>query len=322
LASESNAEPVDGTLYSADAKFGSGTGPSSTIFALAKGDINNVTVTNLTRGTTYVATAYEYNENIAGTKTDYNPTGAQVQFTTLKDQAITVTNPGAKAMGETPFAITASSTSGLPIAFTAVTANVVIDAGKVVLRAPGPAKVKSSQPGNEDYSPAEDVEITFCVNPPQPAIVIQKPDGKYLLTSSSETNNQWLLNGTEIAGATGNTLEPPVDGVYSVKVDFSGCSATSVPTSNLITGIEDVDQNVVVHPNPAKEVVIIQTGPFAIKSTDVLFTDATGRQHFFNGRQEGNNRLAVNVASTLIRGLYVIEVQTNIGAVRKKIMID
>jgi predicted extracellular nuclease len=81
--------------------------------------------------------------------------------------------------------------------------------------------------------------ITVTINPPPatPTITPSGPTtfctgGSVTLTSSSATGNQWLLNGSPIGGATGQTYPPTASGDYSVKVtDGNGCSATSAITT-------------------------------------------------------------------------------------------
>ncbi len=51
--------------------------------------------------------------------------------------------------------------------------------------------------------------------------------GNTVLTSSATAGNQWLLNGSPVAGATNQTLAVTAAGSYSVSVTENGCSATS-----------------------------------------------------------------------------------------------
>jgi hypothetical protein len=73
------------------------------------------------------------------------------------------------------------------------------------------------------------------------------------LTSSSATGNQWYLNGTLIAGATGQTYTPTVNGVYTVKVTSNGCtSAASAGTTINGVGIEELNVYALsIYPNPS-----------------------------------------------------------------------
>lgn len=97
--------------------------------------------------------------------------------------------------------------------------------------------------------------------PPVPTINIQGTDGiseEVQLISSSALGNQWLRNGEEIPGATGQSLEITQSGNYEVKVTASsGCTATSettVITSNASGEIRSGNPSM-LFPNPATDQV-------------------------------------------------------------------
>jgi uncharacterized alpha/beta hydrolase family protein len=75
--------------------------------------------------------------------------------------------------------------------------------------------------------------ITTAVQPkPEKPVVVQdiQPD-KLTLTSSSSENNQWLLNGKVINGATEQDYIPTEYGNYTVQFTSDGCSSLSEVTS-------------------------------------------------------------------------------------------
>ncbi|RAW01343.1 fibronectin type III domain-containing protein [Pseudochryseolinea flava] len=93
--------------------------------------------------------------------------------------------------------------------------------------------------------PAEST-ITYTKTP---AVSI---DGNKLV-SSANTNNQWLLDGQVIAGATQTTFEPTVSGEYSVSVIGANCSVTSEAIIFMVTDIESLgNESVVLYPNPIR----------------------------------------------------------------------
>ena len=81
--------------------------------------------------------------------------------------------------------------------------------------------------------------------PPIPTISVQGIDGvstEVSLRSSSTTGNQWLRNGEEISGATGQSLEITQPGTYQVRVTdllepafISATTVTSQPEVSLLT---------------------------------------------------------------------------------------
>jgi hypothetical protein len=90
--------------------------------------------------------------------------------------------------------------------------------------------------------------VTIKVNPipSKPTITIEG----YGLSSSSLTNNQWLLNGIEIKDSTGQFLRGIGAGAYTVRVTVNGCSAESEVM--LITGTDPYSANssTILYPNP------------------------------------------------------------------------
>ncbi|WP_276373558.1 T9SS type A sorting domain-containing protein [Chryseolinea sp. H1M3-3] len=75
-----------------------------------------------------------------------------------------------------------------------------------------------------------------------------------ILTSGSETGNQWYLNDELIEGATSNTLEALEPGLYTVQVNSGACSKRA---SLEITGMEG-EIAVNIYPNPTQNKVFIR----------------------------------------------------------------
>ncbi len=145
--------------------------------------------------------------------------------------------------------------------------------------APVPA---TSTVGSVDYYVSQTVNgcesqrarITVTVNPApsQPTISGNNtfcPGGSTVLTSSSATGNQWLLNGNPIGGATNQTLNVTAAGNYSV-VTQTSCSATSATVS--------VTESTLATPT------ISGNNTFCAGSSTTLTTSATtGIQWLLNG---------------------------------------
>lgn len=99
--------------------------------------------------------------------------------------------------------------------------------------------------------------------PPVPTISVQGIDGistEVSLWSSSTNGNQWLRNGEEISGATGQSLEITQPGTYQVRVTgSSGC--TSISATTVITSQPEVSLlDIKLYPNPAEDRVKIGFG--------------------------------------------------------------
>ena len=96
-------------------------------------------------------------------------------------------------------------------------------------------------------APSSPVAIT--VNPlPTPTISVANDT---LLTSSSQTGNQWFVDGKIIAGATSKYHIAKVDGKYTVEVTENGCTGTSPAVTVSTVGLDQLkDMNFVIYPNP------------------------------------------------------------------------
>lgn len=109
--------------------------------------------------------------------------------------------------------------------------------------------------------------FTVCSIPPKPTITAEGG----LLTSSSDTGNQWFQNGTEIAGATDQAYTAADPGSYTVLITVNGCSSLSDPTT--ITGMEGTISSLLrIFPNPTGGSVTIELDSFSPGATAELFT--------------------------------------------------
>src|SRR6185503_13341676 len=84
-------------------------------------------------------------------------------FTVAKvGQTITFGALPARAFGDPDFAVTATASSGLPVAF-AASGNCTVAGSTVHLTAIGSCTVTASQPGNASFNAAADVPQTFAI---------------------------------------------------------------------------------------------------------------------------------------------------------------
>ncbi|MCX7769362.1 MAG: PKD domain-containing protein, partial [Flavobacteriales bacterium] len=148
--------------------------------------------------------------------------------------------------------------------------------------------------------------ITVHPNPAQP-VITQVGNA---LQSSYPTGNQWSLNGTPIAGATGATYQPSVSGNYTVTyTDGNGCSSTSDPYNFQFTGLghaEEAGFFAGVFPVPAEHLLYVRlSGPIHWPIRAVI-QDATGRILRTLNLNATNTALQVG---DLASGAYVLTLQ-------------
>ena len=80
------------------------------------------------------------------------------------------------------------------------------------------------------------------------------------LISSSCCGNQWYLNGAIIPGATGQTYQVLVSGLYHVVVTLNGCSSEPSEAVDIIVGVpENNTATFRLYPNPATDQINIHT---------------------------------------------------------------
>jgi hypothetical protein len=175
--------------------------------------------------------------------------------------------------------------------------------------------------------PASQGKNRFQINIPsgtqeEPVISVKED----VLTSNISSGNQWLLNGEEIEGATGDTYVPQMSGAYSLRVTLDGCSRTSqsVNITVTVTGIyENKNQNVSFFPNPASDFISIRLDANPPSRIYYTITNAIGSQ-VGNGEIEGSKMMdgaAIDVRK-LPSGVYFVNLRANGWSVQKKFVVD
>jgi hypothetical protein len=157
----------------------------------------------------------------------------------LKDnQTISFTAIPDKTVGDAPFALTATATSSLVVAFTADSDRVTINGNTATIVKAGRTIIKANQGGNDSFNAAPEVTRSFCIKPAKPIVtVIGKNVETIILTSNTETGNKWFLNGTVIPSATNATLPVTAPGIYKLQVTIDGCASEfSADVPLIVTG--------------------------------------------------------------------------------------
>ncbi len=174
-------------------------------------------------------------------------------------QTITFGSLSDKATNDAPFTVNATASSGLAVTFSIFSGPATISGNTVTLTgATGTVVVRASQAGDANYNAAADVDQSFNVLAGVAAPVItNQPVSQSVVVGSSVSfsvgatgtslSYQWLVNGTNIAGANGSSLViNPVHlgdaGVYSVVVSNSaGIAVSSNATLTVTTVTNDID---------------------------------------------------------------------------------
>jgi hypothetical protein len=249
---------------------------------------------------------------------NYNAAAAVEQSFTVAqgNQTISFEPLPDKAFGDAAFAITATATSGLPVAFEVVSGPATVTGSTIILTGVGVVTVRASQAGNDTYSAAPAVEQSFCILPGKPVITASG----IVLSSSSAAGNQWLLNGEVISGATGQTFIASSQGQYTVSVTGScgGPVVSEAFTISVSATESPISSEVILYPNPAVEKVVLEL-PQGVQWQRARIV-ALGGTAVSHKQGNGANRV-VFATGTLAKGTYIVEVQTSKGLIQKKFMV-
>ncbi len=147
--------------------------------------------------------------------------------------------------------------------------------------------------------------ISLDLNPvfvPQVSIITE---GSKIYVDAAGIAYQWYLNNQLIAGATGDTLTPTVNGQYSILVTFdTGCKAFSLPVNVVISATSNpayIPLN--VYPVPATDQLFISgiNGEYTYTILDLLGKRITSDKGFEKNIQIGY----------LTQGMYILRVEKN-----------
>jgi hypothetical protein len=224
-----------------------------------------------------------------------------------------------KTLGDLPFSIYATATSGLPVTISTTSQKINLSGQTVALLEAGRVTIHASQSGNEYYDDAPTIEATFCINPEKP-IITASSNGTAtpVIESSSSSGNQWFLNSIAIAND-----QPVIDvkegGVYTVSVTHDNCtSELSDPVSMIVTGInEEFSGSVVVFPNPTTTKLRLELPESTVPSITIIDTKGVTKEVI---RVQDRLREVEIDVSEYAAGPYILLVKSN-GLVFRQMFI-
>jgi len=196
-------------------------------------------------------------------------------FTVAKaSQTITFAALSGKTYGASPFAVSATASSGLPVAFSSTTTAVcTVSSATVTIVAVGTCTVRASQAGNTNYNAAPNVNRSFAVAKASQTISFAAlPNVPYSLqpialgaTSTSGLVVSFVSTTTTTCTVSGAALTLVRVGTCSVRASQSGNgnynAATSVTRS---FAIQKASQTITFASIPDKS---LSDPPFAITAT-------------------------------------------------------
>ncbi|HBB94851.1 MAG TPA: hypothetical protein DC054_05620 [Blastocatellia bacterium] len=164
-------------------------------------------------------------------------TSSPVNVTVAKlDQTITFDPISDKTYGDTPFTISASASSGLPVTFSVLSGPATISGSTVTITGRGPVTVQAAQGGDENYNAAANVNCSFAVAKASARIALSNLSQTYDGTAKpvTATTNPTGLNGVSIT-YNGSPSAPTSTGSYSVVASLANDNYTAADANGTLT---------------------------------------------------------------------------------------
>jgi uncharacterized Zn-binding protein involved in type VI secretion len=143
-------------------------------------------------------------------------------------QTISFNAPADKTYGAVPFAVSASSASGLPVSFAIQTGPATVSGSTITINGAGSVMVRASQGGNSNFDAAADVDRTF--NVAQAAATIALSNLAHTFDGSAKTATA-ITNPTGLSGVSitynGSSAAPTSAGSYTVIASLTNTNYTA-----------------------------------------------------------------------------------------------
>jgi hypothetical protein len=140
------------------------------------------------------------------------------------NQTITFGPLSNRALGEPPFGVGATASSGLPVSFGILSGPATVTGTNVTITGTGAVTVRASQSGNANYNAAPNVDQPFTVFSP-PSVNPSLSGTNLLLTWSTNVPGFTVLTTTNLANSNSWTVVSPgpfiVSGQYTVTNSFT-----------------------------------------------------------------------------------------------------
>lgn len=242
-------------------------------------------------GTIYLDNIYFYNELLLASQT--------ITFEALAD----------KRVGDDPFTLNATVTSGLDVVFSSTSNNVTLKDGEVTLLSAGRVTINADQEGDSNFETAQTVFQDFCINPIKGEITVSDENSALVtLTSNSNIGNQWFLNGEPIKNAVGPSVNVEIAGIYNVQITIDDCIGEISDDFSLVVTGTDLSRkfDISVYPNPSLD--YIQIFGFTGDIMDVDLLDLLGKSQKVIFKRTDEAAIEADIQG-LRAGLYLLTIE-------------
>lgn len=199
--------------------------PSVSLSGRLPGGVTFNASTGVLSGTPSLGTVADYALTITATNASGTATQAFTLHVVKADQVISFTGPANQPFSSTPIALSATASSGLPVAFASMSPAVCTVAGaSVTMLASGTCTVAANQAGDANYNPAPTVTRSFTIGSGVP--------GAPIATAAVPFSGAVLLYFSP----------PPTDGgstilSYTATCNPGAIAATGVSSPLRVTGL-------------------------------------------------------------------------------------
>lgn len=193
----------------------------------------------------------------------------------------------------------------------------------------GNYKVRIIDPVTGCSSISNDTTISFYPAIPGNFDITFNTTTETLNSNISGFTFQWLIwngnNYVQIPGANGTSYTPLINSQYAlVATNSNGCTDTAF--YNLVSlGIENESTDllhVYLYPNPAYGSVNIELSTPVNEEFSLVITDVQGKQVYGSRIQGAGNKIFMLDLSSLVSGMYSVELRFSESSIRKKLMIS
>jgi autotransporter-associated beta strand protein len=272
-----------------DAAFGlSATASSGLTVSYATSDANVVAISGSTATITGAGTV-TITASQAGDASYMPATSVSQSFNVGKGvQTISFSDLPSKKVGDAPFNLAATSSSGLSVSYTSSNTNVATVSGSTVtIVGAGTTDITASQSGNSNYNAAADVIKTLTVDRASQTITFSDLPSKKVgdapfsltATSSSGLPVSYTSSNTSVATVSGSTVSIVGPGTTDIIASQAGdnnynaaqdVSKTLNVTSTAVVSF--TGSGIVIAPNPVSDELTVKLGTMDPKTVIEIYT--------------------------------------------------